>query len=55
MNYYLEGKTDYEQHYALLIIAKMTGAKIRPILGPNLRGPDTLNKKMLLGPNIMTL
>ena len=45
MNYYSEGKTDYEKHNALLIISKSVRTKIRPILSPNLKGPDPFDKK----------
>ena len=40
MNYYLEGKTDYETHNDLLIITKSVHVKIRPILSPNLKVQD---------------
>ena len=45
MNYYSEGKTDYEKHNALLIISKSVRTKIRPILSPNLKGPDPFDNK----------
>ena len=45
MNYYLEGKTDYETHNALLIITKSVHAKIRPILSPNWKVPDPFEKE----------
>ena len=34
-----------KKHNALLIITKSVRAKIRPILSPNLRGPDPFEKK----------
>ena len=45
MNYYLEGKTVYEKHNALLIKTKLVRAKIRPILSPNLKVPDPFEEK----------
>ena len=40
MKYYLEGKTDYEKQYALLIMTDLVCEKIIHILGPNLKVAD---------------